>query len=125
MISFSHFPKFWLDLEAQRGEYAEDLIQVKSVYTILGFSTKQSVASIKTARKINSLESEYLKIVSANAEGIFARYSELKQIQSFTPGMKLMMINIATHLNESKQGGTSDNCVEKIRKNIFERAKKV
>lgn len=48
---FSDFPKFWLDLEAELGEYAEDLIQVKSVYTILGFSTKQSVASMETTRK--------------------------------------------------------------------------
>lgn len=100
-------------------------MHVKSVYTILGYFSKESLASIKSTRKINILESDYLKIVSANAEGIFARYPELKQIQSFTPGMKQMMINIATHLNKSKQGGTSDNCVENIRKNIFERTKKV
>lgn len=121
----SLFPKFWLDLENELDEHAEDLIQVKSVYTVLGYLTKTSIASIKTTRKIAGLETDYLKIISSNPEDVFTRYPDLRRVNSFTPGMKTMMVNIAGHLNESKHCASSPDCEQKIKDGVFEKAKKV
>lgn len=121
MNIFSIFPKFWLDLEKNLGEYAEDLLQVKSV----GYSTKASVARIKTTRKITCLEADYLKIRSANQDSFLTLYPELKSINAFTPGMKSMMFTITKYLNESEQSESAENSTEKVVQNIFERAKKV
>lgn len=121
----SLFPKFWSDLETELDEHTEDLKQVKSVYTVLGYSTRTSIASIKTNRKITGLEADYLKIISSNPEEVFSRYPDLKLVNSFTPGMKTMMINIATHLSESKQCEYLPECARKIKDEVFDKAKKV
>ncbi|XP_031639975.1 kinesin-like protein KIN-14I, partial [Contarinia nasturtii] len=76
-------------------ENPEDLLEVKSILTILGFKTKISVAGI-TSKNIEKLENDFTKIRS-NKE-VFLRYPALKTVEYFTPGVKAMILEVASRL---------------------------
>lgn len=103
-FNFNSFPKFWSALQEELDVYDEDLIQVKSVFTALGFMTVSSLASIKTQKKLIGIESEYMKMRSNKVifEPLCAKFEALKGIESFTSGISATMMDIITHLNPKK-----------------------
>lgn len=110
-------------MESEVGEHPDDLLDVKSVLTALGFKTKAAVASIKTAKQISNLESDYMKMIRNNdAAEMHSRFPSLKFISCFSPGLKSMLFQIVSHLNRvSKCKSFEDD----LKKNIVAMGKKV
>lgn len=112
----------------------DDFIQIKSIFTALGFMTSPSIASIKTQRKLNNIESEYMKMRSntINFEPLCAKFPALKGIESFTSGITATMMDVITHLNPKKiqqaiavDEVAQEAMLESARKTIVDQAKKV
>lgn len=104
------FPGFWLELEAELAEN-NGLNQVKSVLTVLGYLTRSSMATIKTKKKIDSLEIEYMKLRSNvnKFESLCERFPDLKVIDSFTPGLVAILTNIVHHINRNGKSMVDEN----------------
>lgn len=119
-IRFPIFHSFAFQLEID--ETPEDLDDVKSVFTVLGFTTKSSIASIKNAKKIDSLESEYAKIRSSKPDEVFSRFPALNHVDYFTPGMKAIMLEIVSRLAPKPQPNEIESMVKA---NVLKQAKKV
>lgn len=124
------FPKFWISLQEELDVGDEDLTQVKSVFTFLGFMTQSSISSIKTSKKLSDLETEYIKQRSNanNLEELCRRFPSLKTIDSFTSGMMATMMGIIAHLNPKKNQlieEMDDETQKTLHKTIFEQSKKV
>lgn len=104
--------------------HSEDLSQAKSVLTVLGFMTRSSIATLKTTEKIEGLEHEYIKMRSIKQDDMDQRFPDLKMIDSFTPGMKSVILEIVSHLNQ-KQTVLDQDHDQKMKGNLLEKAKKV
>lgn len=109
-------------MENEVNEHVEHLPPVKSVFTVLRYLTKASVGTIKTAKKVDGLEADYMKIRLINRQEMIERFAALETIISFTPGMKSMMLNIALRLNKHNSPPES---TEDMKKNILELVKPV
>lgn len=127
------FPKFWATLQEEFDANEGDLVQIKSVFTVLGFMTQSSLASIKTRKNLIGLESEYLKLRSNtnNFEELCGKFPAIKGIDSFTTGLTATMMDVITHLNPKEgQAIPLDDAMqigmlETTKKNILEQGKKV
>lgn len=104
--------------------HSEDLSQAKSVLTVLGFMTRSSIATLKTTKKIDGLEHEYIKMRSIKQDDMDQRFPDLKMIDSFTPGMKSVILEIVSHLNQ-KQKVFDEDHDQKMKEHLLEKAKKV
>lgn len=114
-----------MTLQEELDVFEDDLIQIKSIFSALGFMTLSSIASIKTKKNLGGLESEYIKMRSnTNAFGaVCTKFPALEQIESFTSGIKATMADVIKHLN---QKSTPQNDVdEATRKEMLESAQKV
>lgn len=87
--------------------------------------TKASIASLKTPKKVNCLESEYTKMRSNGSQSMSERFPDLASIDAFTPGMKSIIIEIATHLSRSSKSSFAGDLKEVTRNKILLQAKKV
>lgn len=120
-------------LEEELDVYEADLDQIKSIFTALGFMTMSSIASIKTLKKLNCLESEYMKMRSNKNtfEPLCAKFPSLKGIESFTSGITATMMDVIMHLNPKKlQSTIADEATQKAmlestQKTVMEQMKKV
>lgn len=94
---------------------------IKSVLTILGYTTKSSIESIKTAQSISKLENEYLKLLGSPClESIHTRFPELKLVPAFSSGLKSTLLGIVSELNKPKQ-----QTKNMIQLKLFEKVTKV
>lgn len=122
-------------LEEEMDVNAADLIETKSIFSALGFMTQTSVASIKTQKKLTSLEAEYIKMRSnENAyQAVCNKFPALKSIESFSSGTIATMTDIIAHLNPKKNQAvpiildeeSRKAMVETTQKAIVEQAKKI
>lgn len=92
LLNFSEFPQFWSELE----EDQDGLLEVKSVLTVLGYTTTKAVSQIK-AKVLNDLESSYAKIRSSKRVEMLSRFPALEHVDYFTPGMKTIILELAAH----------------------------
>lgn len=101
--NFRAYPEFWRGLENEMGVTPEDLIEVKSIVTALGYLTRSSVATIRTNKKVSALENEYMKMRSnvTKFETVCARFPHLKAIDSFSTGLITILNGIVVHLNRN------------------------
>lgn len=97
---FRKFPSFWKFIEDELNAEKEELDEVKAVFTALGFTTKKSIASIKTKKKIQCLENDFVKIRLMKLDSLCERFPALKQIDCFGPGLQAVMFQIIQHLNK-------------------------
>lgn len=125
MFNFSVFPQFWATLQTELDEHADDLNQVKSVLTILGYKTKKSIATLKTAKKIDDLELAYTKMKSNSSQSITASFPDLGSIDSFTPGMKSIIMDIGIHLNRRLKNSLAVDSKEVTISKILSKGKQV
>lgn len=116
MSSFSQFPSFWGDLTDDQN----DLLQAKSVLTVLGFTTKSSISTIKS-KKLIQLESEYAKMRSNKPAEMFTRFPALRELDFFSPGLKEIILDLADKFNSKPK----DDLEKKIRSSVLRQAKKV
>lgn len=97
-VFFSQFPKFWSTVEIE--EDPDDLLEAKSLLTVLGYTTKIAVSTI-TVKKFAALQIEYAKVRSNKFQDTLLRFPALKNIDSnFTPGMKTILLEIAANLSQ-------------------------
>lgn len=79
----------------------DDIDLAKSVFTILGYMTRGTVAEIKSKNRVNDLEKDYLKIRSNF--NLFEQTCEafplLKNVDHFTPGVEACLLQIIHFLN--------------------------
>lgn len=90
--------------------------------------TKTSVATLNTQKKIDNLETDYIKIKSIGSQSISERFPALTSIDSFTPGIKSIIKGIATHLNHAsinQSGRNLQDSGEVTMGKILSQAKKV
>lgn len=93
--SYSQFPQFWAELDDDQN----DLVEVKSVLTILGYVSKISVSSIKTQKAIDRLESDYAKMRSNKPTEMFTRFPALQHVDFFAPGLRTIILELATRFS--------------------------
>lgn len=95
-----------MEFEKLLGEHSEDVRQVKSVLTVLGYLTKSSLATIKTKSNVLQLEKDYMKIRQNSTKFGTAcvKYPELIEVDSFTPGLMANIMNIAAHIKKTEHG---------------------
>lgn len=91
-----------------------------SIFTILEYMTRGRVAEIKSKKKVNDLEKDYLKIRSNfnRFEELCKAFPLLKNVDHFTPGVEACLLQIVNFLN---MPGTWD---ETVVKKIVDDAKK-
>lgn len=120
------FPKFWDILEEEMDVNAVDLVEIKSIFCALGFMTKTSVASIKTLKKLISLEAEYIKMRSnVNAfQAVCNKFPALESIESFSSGIIATMNDVIAHLNPKKSQAIPITLDEEGRKSMAEATQK-
>lgn len=124
----STFPQFWETLEQGLEVDADDIAQAKSVLTALGFLTKSSIASIRTPKRVRSLERDFTKIrlSPAKFDLLCSRYPLLSEIDLFTPGLGAVLLGIVNHLNWNEYLSSSDSKgEEQTKKTILQRVQKV
>lgn len=98
-----------------------DIDLAKSIFTALGYMTRATVADIKSKKRVNELEKDYLKIRSNFQlfEEICKEYSLLKTVDNFSPGIEACLLQIINFLN------TSGSCDDTTLDRIANEAKKV
>lgn len=70
----------------------------KSALTVLGFTTKSSISTIKP-NKLNELENEYAKMRSNKPDEMFARFPALKEMDFFSPGLRTIILELAAQFD--------------------------
>lgn len=114
----SQFPQFWETFS----DDSDDLIPVKSLLTVLGYTTKSSISSINKMSKINRLEGDYARMRSIKPDEMFTRFPVLAHVDFFTPGMKSIILQIAAHFSPPVE---AEDVGEKIKKSVLRLANKV
>lgn len=125
------FPKFWDDLEGELDEHKEDLLTVKSVLTVMGFTTKSSIVALKSMKSIVDMGLSFTEMTaSKDGSDILKQYAALNDVKSFSVGMKTMILQIVNHLKgkakpKKQTKATVDGDLESIQRKMFEHAQKV
>lgn len=55
-------PNFWDAIVSDMNVDPDDVLDAVSVYSALGFSTRMSIATIKTIKNIKTLEDDYVRL---------------------------------------------------------------
>lgn len=100
---------------------SSDIDLAKSIFTALGYMTRATVADIKSKKRVQELEKDFLKIRSnfQRFEEICKEYSLLKSVDSFSPGIEACLMQIINFLN------TSGTCDDATLERLTNEAKKV
>lgn len=98
-----------------------DIDLAKSIFTILGYMTRETIADIKTKKKVNDLEKDFLMIRSnlAKFQEICEGIPILKNVDRFSAGVEAGLLQIIHFLNTDAT--RDENVVERL----FEEAKLV
>lgn len=119
------FPSFWKVIEDELSAEPDELDQVKAVFTALGYTTKTSIASIKTKKKIQCLESDFVKIRLMKLDSLCERFPVLKDVHFFGPGLQAVMLQIIKHLNGASKGSLTTDDEDSIRVSLLKQLNKV
>lgn len=101
-ISFRrHFQEFWSEVESDLKLQSDEILDIKVILTILGYTTKDSIRSIKTKKGISMLEDEYVKRKNTTNlfEKFYGQYPSIQAIDCFPSGTVTILLHIITHLN--------------------------
>lgn len=98
-----------------------DIDLVKSIFTSLGYMTRETLTEIKTKKRINELEKDFLFIRSnyERFQELIKVFPSLKYIDHFSPGIEACLFQIIHFLNSDEK---RDECVLK---KLFDDAKVV
>lgn len=98
------------------------MIEVKSVLTVLGYQSALSVANIKTAKILSSLEATYTMMRSNKPTEMFERFPALEHVDFFTPGMKSIILDVAARFRPKPN---FQELEQLIKTKVLRQAKKV
>lgn len=98
-----------------------DIDLAKSIFTALGYMTRETVADIKSKKKINELEKDFLLIRSNYSmfDELCKTYPLLKNIDNFSMGIEAGLFQIINFLNSDMSRDDS------IKKRLADDAKTV
>lgn len=115
-IVVHRFPKFWTELQQELDVHEEDLKQIKSIFTALDYRTSSSIAAIKNMKNLKSLEIEFniMRTNSAIFDEKCSKFPALKEIHSFSSGMKATMMSVIKHLIWKKPAIILDNAAKEV-----------
>lgn len=87
--------------------------------------TKTSVATLKTKNKLAQIEKEFMKIRQnpSRFKSECDKFPVLEEIESFTPGLETIILNIASKIN--KTGRKKEIDVDDILKKVLANGIKV
>lgn len=91
-----------------------DIDLSKSIFCALGYMTRETIAEIKTKKRVNELEKDFLRIRSNcnRYEELCAVYPLLKIVDHFTPGIEAGLLQIIHFLNADAV--RDENALEKL-----------
>lgn len=114
------FPLFWQTVEERMNYNASDILNVKQILTILGFTTLQSISSLSNKSKMDALELEFFKLKET---GQIASRKNLMD-EKFAMGTKAIINAIS---NQTKRGFFGDQEVDsqEILQHVFNDCKNV
>lgn len=75
----------------------DNIMTIKLIFSLLGYTTKKSIGTIRNKKSVLELESEFLKIKSKVNDN-----NELSNIECFPSGMITNIIQISNHLNKKE-----------------------
>lgn len=113
----SHFPSFWPQIESELSIDGEDISTVKIILSVLGYSTKASVAAINSKKCVEQLEQEFVQRKSTTKlfDHYFGEYPVLKEIGCFPSGLRAVLLQISSHLNRQLKPIENENeIIEKV-----------
>lgn len=95
-----------------------------SVFSALSFSSRMSIATIKTMKNIKNLEDEYVRIrlMESKFGKLCQKFPSLAEIDSFSPGLNAVMLQIATFLRKPHDS-TADEKKQHVK--LLKKAKEV
>lgn len=99
-----NFPEFWKTIEERMNYAPSDIVNVKQILTIFGFTTLQNISILSQKKKMDALELEFHKMKES---GQFAAKKNLLD-EKFSLGTKAIINSIA---NASKSGFFADQQV--------------
>lgn len=120
-------PSFWDDVVEQMNVDPDDVQDAVSVFSALGFSTRMSIATIKTIKNIKKLEDDYvrLRLMESKFSKICEKFPSLSEIESFSPGLIAVMSQITTFLRKPKVSSVGSSHEEKQYEKLLKKAKEV
>lgn len=115
------FGNFWNDIENEMKIKNGDIDLAKSIFTALGYMTRETVADIKSKKKIYELEKDFLLIRSNynKFQEICKAYPLLKFVDHFSMGIEAGLLQIVNFLNSDVSRD------ESIKKRLTDDAKMV
>lgn len=116
-----NFPHFWTNIESEMKIKNGDIDLVKSIFTSLGYMTRETLTEIKSRKRINELEKDFLFIRSnyERFEELIKVFPSLKYVDHFSPGIEACLFQIIQFLNSDEKRD------EIILKKLFDDAKVV
>lgn len=108
----ANFPHFWTDIEKEMNIKEGDIDLVKSIFSSLGYITRETVTEIKTRKRINELEKDFLFIRSnyEKFQELIKVFPLLKYVDHFSPGIQACLFQIIQFLNSDDK---RDECILK------------
>lgn len=99
-----NFPEFWKTIEERMNYDPSDIVNVKQILTIFGFTTLQNISILSQKKNMDALELEFHKMKET---GKFAAKKNLLD-ETFSLGTKAIITSVA---NASKSGFYADQQV--------------
>lgn len=104
-----------------------DIQDAVSVFSALGFSTRMSITTIKTMKDIKRLQDDYvrMRLMESKFTKICEKFPSLAEIDSFSPGLIAVMLQIATYLRKPKDSSPDFSNEKKHYVKLLKKAKQV
>lgn len=97
------FHDFWKKIEDELGFNEVDILIPKVILTALGYTTKSSIAVLKSKKGISKLEEEFVKRKSFSTifDELYKKHPFLKNVVCFPSGLQFTLMQIAQHLSHA------------------------
>lgn len=120
-------PTFWDSIVEEMKVDPDDVLDAVSVFSALGFSTKMSISTIKTMKNIKALEDDYvrLRLIEPKFNKMCEKFPSLAEIDSFSPGLIAVMLQIASFLRKPKDLSPDSSHEKKQFEKLRKKAKEV
>lgn len=114
---YRQIPAFWETVQTEMNLQNDEILVAKVIFTVLGYTTKSSIAAIRSKKGVMKLEDEFTKRKSTSTIFLkfYDKYPFLQDIVCFPSGLQLILTQIIMHLNRSMDDD-EPTTVEKVLK---------
>lgn len=98
---FRQIPDFWHEIESKLDCKSEEILIPKVILSILSYTTKSSIAALKSKKAVKNLEDEFLKRKSTTTllDKHYEKYPFLREIICFPSGLQITLMQIASFMS--------------------------